>query len=133
MPLEFARRAPAADARRVLVEVSDPEGTARVGEQVLDRVPDGEGPGLAAQRVEDLHLAAVGVGAAGAGRGDDEPAVRQPVQVREPGPQGAQLGDLDAAVVPHGDAAIFADDRGCRKEFRRAALQTAADVALIER
>ncbi|MFJ4776771.1 hypothetical protein [Streptomyces sp. NPDC088762] len=52
-----------------------------VHEQVLDGVPDGEGRGLAAERVKDLDLVRV-LAPAGAGRGDDEPAVGQAVQER---------------------------------------------------
>ncbi|MEU5583303.1 hypothetical protein ABZ791_37795 [Streptomyces huasconensis] len=73
-----------------------------VNEQVLDGVPDGEGQGLAPKRVEDLDLVRVLV-PAGARRGDDEPTVRQAVQVRPAGSHGAQLGEFDVAARVDGD------------------------------
>nr|BBJ47404.1 hypothetical protein SAVMC3_00330 [Streptomyces avermitilis] len=94
--------APAADSGRVFVEVPDPDVAGLVHEQVLDGVPDGEGGGLAAERVEDLDLVRVLV-PAGAGCCDDEPAVRQAVQVRPAGPHGAQLGEFDVAARMYGD------------------------------
>ncbi|KUN49675.1 hypothetical protein AQJ43_35740 [Streptomyces avermitilis] len=80
----------------------DPDVAGLVHEQVLDGVPDGEGGGLAAERVEDLDLVRVLV-PAGAGCCDDEPAVRQAVQVRPAGPHGAQLGEFDVAARMYGD------------------------------
>ncbi|MFF3091016.1 hypothetical protein ACFVRB_39140 [Streptomyces nojiriensis] len=65
----------------------DPEVAGVVREQALDGVPDGEGRGLAAERVEGLDLVVV---PAVAGHGDDEPAVGQTVQVRRPGARTAR-------------------------------------------
>ncbi|MFD7399720.1 hypothetical protein ACFV60_32350 [Streptomyces virginiae] len=79
-----------------------PDVAGLVHEHVLDGVTDGEGRGLAAERVEDLDLVRVLV-PAGAGGGYDEPAVGQPVQARPPGPYGAQLGEFDVAVGVDGD------------------------------
>ncbi|MFF9896833.1 hypothetical protein [Streptomyces longispororuber] len=101
-PGESARGAPAADAGRVLVEVPDPDMAGLVHEQVLDGVPDGIGRGLAAERVEDLDLVRVHV-PAGARRGDDEPGVRQAVQVRPAGSHRVELGAFDMAVRMNGD------------------------------
>jgi hypothetical protein len=73
-----------------------------VDEQVLDGVPDGEGRGLAPERVEDLDLVRVLV-PAGARRGDDEPTVGQAVQARPASSHGAQLGEFDVAARMDGD------------------------------
>ncbi|MEU6148238.1 hypothetical protein ABZ848_48930 [Streptomyces sp. NPDC047081] len=53
-------------------------------------------------RIEDLDLVRVLV-PAGAGRGDDEPGVRQAVQVRPAGSHRARLGEFDMAVRMDGD------------------------------
>ncbi|MFE7860527.1 hypothetical protein, partial [Streptomyces sp. NPDC057403] len=80
----------------------DPDLAGLIHEKVLDGVSDGEGRGLAAERVEDLDLSGV-LEAAVARRGDHEPAVGQASEMRPAGAHGVEFRAFDVAVRMDGD------------------------------